>query len=106
MSKVKPSICRIHAARYNLQFIHSADEAIVTSKQGVSGPTAFKDFITSLKNLIYPMGADNLHVSVDALFATDDTIACAIAHGVSLTWSRNSEHMKSMILVCIPGLCP
>lgn len=48
--------------------------------------------------------SNDLHIVVDALFATKETIATASAHDVRVTWSQNCQHKKKLFAVLSDGL--
>jgi hypothetical protein len=47
---------------------------------------------------------DDVHVIVDALFPTAETIATATAAGIRVTWSQNAAHKSHLMSVLSDGL--
>lgn len=48
--------------------------------------------------------ANDLHVVVDALFPTTDSIATASSLNIAITWSQNSAHKSNLFQVLSDGL--
>ena len=89
----------------------------VTSLHGLSGPHAFQAFLTQIQgtfcfkiyvslhlDILCPLPKNDLHVVVDALFPTKETIATASSQNIGVTWSQNSHHKKSVMTVLSDGL--
>jgi hypothetical protein len=53
----------------------------VTSEQGISGPHAFQSFLAALKGILGQLPTNDVHIVVDALFPTNETINTASSLG-------------------------
>ena len=51
-----------------------------------------------------PLPKDDLHVVVDALFPTKETLATASSLNICVTWSQNSAHKSAIMSVLSNGL--
>lgn len=88
----------------------------VTSAFGLSGPHAFQAFLknvpgtklsfksTFLSGILGPLPKNDLHMVVDALFATRETITTASSLDICVTWSQNSAHKANLHSLLADGL--